>query len=510
MKGSDAISESNLSLPIPESKHRNLLIWSHRLVLSGDKFNAMCIAVNFLLEKIPDSQVDSVELAYRDFRINLESGFTYFLMEPGYLEGQPYIGMDENAKVVKHDFLEEIPTALSKYPKPGTRFIETIDGLEVFIFDLHEMSAWIRFKNLQPWKNDSGNLDTANDFFDLLVVSLRNISNDFLLMLTKKKIETQNKDLETKQALIERNNLILTSLMETMTRFNQEEMQTMLTTMIEKLKILFPETGFGIILQGERQEIVDMAQFIDVEEDLQRESIRLVLENESPQKGEHLEFFTLRGVDRPMLGKLVVVDSAFDDESSRIIRLFLDQVASFIENKILIRELDRLANTDGLTQAYNRAFFDNEFKNCSENVRKYEELQFSVVVLDLNGLKRVNDDFGHAEGDRLIIKAARVLQTLSRKSDLVCRFGGDEFVVLCRSTNFEQCQVLVDRIREEESQTTLEFVDAKKKSHSIDLRFSVGIASTSEGIAPEELIKLADERMYADKEAFYTRVKKYR
>ena len=241
----------------------------------------MCIAVNFLLEKIPDSQVDSVELAYRDFRINLESGFTYFLMEPGYLEGQPYIGMDENAKVVKHDFLEEIPTALSKYPKPGTRFIETIDGLEVFIFDLHEMSAWIRFKNLQPWKNDSGNLDTANDFFDLLVVSLRNISNDFLLMLTKKKIETQNKDLETKQALIERNNLILTSLMETMTRFNQEEMQTMLTTMIEKLKILFPETGFGIILQGERQEIVDMAQFIDVEEDLQRESIRLVLENES-------------------------------------------------------------------------------------------------------------------------------------------------------------------------------------------------------------------------------------
>ena len=470
----------------------------------------MCTAVNFLLEKIPDSQVDSVELAYRDFRMDFHSSFTYFLMEPGHLEDQPYIGMDETARVVKTDVVEEIPTTLAQFPTPDIRFVPTSSAMEVFLFDLHEVTAWIRLKGLHLPQDDSEILEKANDFFDLLVVSLRNLSNDFLLMLTKKKIETQNKDLEAKQALIERNNLILTSLMETMTRFNQEEMQTMLTTMIEKLKILFPEAGFGIILQGERQEIVDMAQFIDVEEDLQRESIRLALENESPQKGEHLEFFTLRGVDRPMLGKLVVVDSAFDNESRRIIRLFLDQVASFIENKILIRELDRLANTDGLTQAYNRAFFDNEFKNCSENVRKYEELQFSVVVLDLNGLKRVNDDFGHAEGDRLIIKAARVLQTLSRKSDLVCRFGGDEFVVLCRSTNFEQCQVLVDRIREKESQTNLEFVDAKKKSHSIDLRFSVGIASTSEGIAPEELIKLADERMYADKEAFYTRAKKYR
>ena len=82
-----------------------------------------------------------------------------------------------------------------------------------------------------------------------------------------------------------------------------------------------------------------------------------------------------------------------------------------------------------------------------------KKLHFSFFLIDLNGLKRVNDEYGHKHGDKMIIKAGELLLKICRKSDIVCRFGGDEYVVLCPSTNFDQASILRGELRKQEQET---------------------------------------------------------
>ncbi len=493
-----------------ESSQQNLLLWSKNLVLSGDKFNAMAGAVNFVLEKIEGLKDSKVRMAYKDVDPFGSFSFVHFELVPGIRDGVPFVELGGETQLINHFSSSDTPALSRSGQAVGTRIDLHEDCLEIIVCDYQDVVAWIRFEDSRALPDQEHKFSLVEDFVQLLGVTLRNITNDFQLLLTKKQIEKQKRDLEKSQKQISRQNQIFRALMETMARFHQADMKAMVLTVLEKLGEIFLDRGFGMIIQGERPEIMDRADFIRIDSELQDRIVQAAIHNPKSDEKDVFRFYPLSGLERPVLGKLVQTGTSLTEEDEGIIRLFIDQVASFMENKILMKELERLASTDGLTGAYSRSFFDKELEQAIENSRKFRNLHFSLFVVDLNGLKRINDVFGHQRGDAMLIRSAEALLKCSRKSDIVSRLGGDEFILLAPATSLEQANPLLDRIREVEAKLRVVCRDSSGNLEEIPIRFSIGIASTSEGISPEEVMQKADERMYQDKEAFYQNEKRYR
>lgn len=154
------------------------------------------------------------------------------------------------------------------------------------------------------------------------------------------------------------------------------------------------------------------------------------------------------------------------------------------ERKKMEMELRYLSTHDILTGLYNRNFFETE-------LRRFQDSRFypvSMIVIDLDHLKQINDLFGHATGDEMIIRAAEVLKQTFRSEDIIARMGGDEFVILLPNTGDVAAHEAVGRLRQlsQLQQTPL-------------LRMSVGVATGEKDAFLAEVFRLADDAMYQDK-----------
>lgn len=150
---------------------------------------------------------------------------------------------------------------------------------------------------------------------------------------------------------------------------------------------------------------------------------------------------------------------------------------------------------DDLTQAYNRRYLETYLDEEIERSKRYHHL-FSILFVDLDHLKKVNDRYGHIYGSKVLRLVALLLRERLRKSDKIFRFGGDEFVVTLPETDSHQALVVAQRLR------------GTLKRHRIPVRggsramitASFGIATyPSDGTGKEELIRHADELMYQAK-----------
>lgn len=151
------------------------------------------------------------------------------------------------------------------------------------------------------------------------------------------------------------------------------------------------------------------------------------------------------------------------------------------------RENLYLSYYDILTGLYNRRYYEMEIKRM--DVEK--NLPISVIMVDVNGLKLINDAFGHQLGDQLLQKSADIIRNVCRPADVLARWGGDEFVILLPNTTYEEVRRLMEQIRE---LCVLESVDV------VQVSMSLGCAVKESGdISFEEVLRNAEDDMYKHK-----------
>lgn len=192
----------------------------------------------------------------------------------------------------------------------------------------------------------------------------------------------------------------------------------------------------------------------------------------------------------------------YTEKDKELLQFVSTQVATAIERKQLLASLQHAALYDALTDLPNRRLLLERLESALARKRRVQG-RMSLLYLDLEKFKQVNDSFGHAAGDLLLQEVARRLKQCVRESDTVARIGGDEFVILLEDGQFsESASALAQRIRCALRQPM------SIEGRSLQIMPSIGIALYPEhGVAAQELLKHADEAMYFEKNNDDNRVK---
>jgi diguanylate cyclase (GGDEF)-like protein/putative nucleotidyltransferase with HDIG domain len=184
-------------------------------------------------------------------------------------------------------------------------------------------------------------------------------------------------------------------------------------------------------------------------------------------------------------------EHSFSQQDVLTLQSLADQLAIALHNARAYQLALDQAITDGLTglktHRYFREALDGEWRRSGRTGRP-----FSLIMMDLDGFKRVNDQGGHLEGDRVLAAVATLLDAQSRQSNVVARYGGDEFAILMPETNIEQAETLAERLRAA--------LQADRFLHGHGVTASIGLATFPDhGPTPEEILRVADCGMYLAK-----------
>jgi diguanylate cyclase (GGDEF)-like protein/PAS domain S-box-containing protein len=177
----------------------------------------------------------------------------------------------------------------------------------------------------------------------------------------------------------------------------------------------------------------------------------------------------------------------FSDEDIRVLKIFTDYIINAFSKHIDHVKIKRLTQHDSLTGLYNRQFFEE--KMLSVDIKR--QLPISIIVADINGLKVINDSYGHNKGDFLIKKTAEIINNQIRKTDILARYGGGEFAVLLPHTDQKAAEKIVNRIK-----------NRTKKYSNNQLTISVSFGTATKNSVDQDInkiLKLADDKMYQNK-----------
>lgn len=159
------------------------------------------------------------------------------------------------------------------------------------------------------------------------------------------------------------------------------------------------------------------------------------------------------------------------------------------------QELQKLASTDPLTHIYNRRHFFSQSNAEFARAKRYER-ELSVIMLDIDEFKSVNDRYGHAAGDMALISLAECCRSVLRESDIIGRLGGEEFAICCPEASLEGAKIIAERIR-----TRCESILLHYQEHAFCITVSLGVTRLSAQDANlEGLIHRADKLLYRAKQ----------
>lgn len=187
--------------------------------------------------------------------------------------------------------------------------------------------------------------------------------------------------------------------------------------------------------------------------------------------------------------------NAFDAESVATMRVLAAHMATAIENAELFRFVKTLADKDSLTLLHNHGAFHTRLQIELERAARYGR-SLSVMMLDLDSFKEINDAHGHLIGDRILVMTAGVLCAHLRKSDVAARYGGDEFAVILPETDLAATSAIAGRIAAGISQVRLDMKDGSAISFTASIGYAACLPASPDR---EGILDVADRLMYESK-----------
>lgn len=192
---------------------------------------------------------------------------------------------------------------------------------------------------------------------------------------------------------------------------------------------------------------------------------------------------------------------AFSSEDIELLNYYADSIVSNIYNSQLLEKTIYLSRYDKLTNIYNRNFFEDILDDIIEKSIN-ENYYFAFVLLDMNFLKEINDNYGHKIGDDALIHLADTVKRSLAKEDIFARLGGDEFVIIFDKTDFNTAEQKIKHILKELVANPLN-INIKSDLDKLPVTFSYGISTAPyESLVLDILLKLSDHRMYEFKTKF--------
>lgn len=174
----------------------------------------------------------------------------------------------------------------------------------------------------------------------------------------------------------------------------------------------------------------------------------------------------------------------------KILTTIADFAAIAIEKAYFLGALKRMASVDALTGVFNRGEFHRLVSRELERARRYN-LPLACLMADVDDFKHINDAYGHLAGDAVLQSVAEILTNSTRKCDSVCRYGGDEFVVIMPNTSREQAREARARI--------LDALDARNAKAAVPFRISIGLHCAL-GDERDDFLQVLDQDLYREKE----------
>ena len=190
----------------------------------------------------------------------------------------------------------------------------------------------------------------------------------------------------------------------------------------------------------------------------------------------------------------------FNENDLEVIEYLLSAALYPLNNAIKYQEAIKLAQRDPLTGIANRVSMTETLDREVDRAKRYD-LPLSMLMIDLDLFKKVNDTYGHSTGDMVLKEAARCIQSGLRLSDQAFRFGGEEFVVLLADANLKSAQIVAERIR-----SCIEASSVINNEHEVRFTASIGIAELSQDDTEKSLFDHADSALYAAKSEGRNRV----
>ena len=216
------------------------------------------------------------------------------------------------------------------------------------------------------------------------------------------------------------------------------------------------------------------------------------------KKTKTLQFFAIGSSTLSYLGFLVTEKTQSSVRNQETLMVLCTMLGSAIKQHNLTNKLNRLAHMDSVTQLPNRHYFNQVFNEKTQLFNdSNKKTNFGVFVIDVNGLKTINDNYGHQYGDEMLQIVSSAIKKIARTNEIVARVGGDEFYIILENADSEVCKGFAARLQNASDSLLMTINDQK-----LPISFSFGFASTDLD-SLKNLIALADERMYFAKKDHY-------
>ncbi|UCE17615.1 MAG: diguanylate cyclase [Gemmatimonadota bacterium] len=271
-----------------------------------------------------------------------------------------------------------------------------------------------------------------------------------------------------------------------------------------QLHVRSKESGFETYLPEMKKNLITTWKTLS-EKQFNSETIQVYYKAEQLEQQEKVSAGTFNSelclpllVQSKVIGLVQIVrasSAAFDADTAQLLTIIADYVATLIDNASKHRHTQLLASTDGFTGLFNHRTIHERLKHELDRSRRYGS-PLSLIMLDIDLFKKVNDAYGHLQGDIVLREVADILKTSTREVDLLARYGGDEFVAVLPETQTENGALLAERIRVAVKEHAFHVSD-----DTIHITISLGVATYPhpDVNTKDDLIERADKALYEAK-----------